>query len=118
MPTSKMPTWFITGASSGFGLAFAKYALDRGYSVAATARSVNKLEELAAQAPDRVLTHKLDVTVVDDAEQAIAAAVLESSAASSSLSIMLATELSVLWKRHQLPNFAHKWTPISLARCQ
>jgi len=76
MPTSKMPTWFITGASSGFGLAFAKYALDRGYSVVATTRSVNKLEELAAQAPDRVLTHKLDVTVVDDAEQAIAAAVL------------------------------------------
>ena len=81
MPTSKMPTWFITGASSGFGLAFAKYALDRGYSVVATARSVNKLEELAAQAPDRVLTHKLDVTVVDDAEQAIAAQVGADSAA-------------------------------------
>ena len=68
------PTWFITGASSGFGMAFARYALDRGYNVVATARSVGKLEALAASAPERVLVHKLDVTVPGEAEQAIAAA--------------------------------------------
>ena len=32
-------TWFITGASSGFGMAFAQFALDRGDNVVATARS-------------------------------------------------------------------------------
>jgi NAD(P)-dependent dehydrogenase (short-subunit alcohol dehydrogenase family) len=74
MTTTTTPTWFITGASSGFGLAFARYALDRGYNVVATARSVGKLAGLAAQPPDRVLLHKLDVTVAGDSEQAVAAA--------------------------------------------
>jgi len=73
--TSTKPTWFITGASSGFGMAFARYALDRAYNVVATARSVGKLEALAASAPDRVLVHTLDVTVRSEAEQAIAAAI-------------------------------------------
>ena len=68
-------TWLITGASSGFGLAFARYALDRGYNVVATARSVGKLEALAASAPDRVLAHRLDVTAPGDAGKAVAAAV-------------------------------------------
>jgi NAD(P)-dependent dehydrogenase (short-subunit alcohol dehydrogenase family) len=73
--TTTTPTWFITGASSGFGLAFAQYALDRGYNVVATARSPGKLDALAARAPDRVLLHKLDVTVPSDADAAIAAAI-------------------------------------------
>jgi NADP-dependent 3-hydroxy acid dehydrogenase YdfG len=30
-------TWFITGTSSGFGHAFASYALEKGYNVVATA---------------------------------------------------------------------------------
>ena len=75
MTTTTTPTWFITGASSGFGMAFARYALDRGYNVVATARLVGKLEALAASTPDRVLVHKLDVTVPADAEAAIAAVV-------------------------------------------
>ena len=73
--TTITPTWFITGASSGFGMAFARYALDRGYNVVATARSVRKFDALAAQTPDRILIHKLDVTVPGDAEQAVTAAV-------------------------------------------
>ncbi len=70
-----MTTWFITGASSGFGMAFARYALDRGYNVVVTARLVAKLDALAGEAPNRVLAHKLDVTVNGDAEKAVAAAV-------------------------------------------
>jgi NAD(P)-dependent dehydrogenase (short-subunit alcohol dehydrogenase family) len=73
--TAATPAWFITGASSGFGLAFARYALDRGYNVVATARSVGMLDALAASAPGRILVHKLDITVPGDAEKAIAAAV-------------------------------------------
>ena len=54
-------TWFITGAASGFGRAFATYALSKGYNVVATARDIARLDGLAAQAPDRVLAHALDV---------------------------------------------------------
>ncbi len=69
------PTWFITGASSGFGMAFARYALERGYNVVATARTPAKLEQIRQSAQDRVLGEKLDVTVPDDAEKAVVAAI-------------------------------------------
>ncbi|NUR22610.1 oxidoreductase [Frateuria sp.] len=67
--------WFITGASSGFGDAFARHALARGYRVVATARDTGKLAALVAQAPERVLALPLDVTREGDAEAAVAAAV-------------------------------------------
>ena len=54
-------TWFITGASSGFGLSFARYALSMGYNVVATARDPAKLAALQAEAPAQVLTTALDV---------------------------------------------------------
>src|SRR4051812_2631498 len=68
-------TWFITGASSGFGYAYANHALVRGYNVVATARTVAKLQRLVAQAPDRVLALKLDVDRSEDARAAIDAAI-------------------------------------------
>jgi NAD(P)-dependent dehydrogenase (short-subunit alcohol dehydrogenase family) len=75
MTDKSTTTWFITGASSGLGLAFARYALDRGYNVVATARSVAKLEALAGQSRGRLLAHKLDVTSPLDAVQAVDAAI-------------------------------------------
>ena len=74
MPTTRK-TWFITGASSGFGRAYAAHALARGYNVVATTRNVTKLQDLVAQAPDRVLALKLDVDRAEDAKAAIDAAV-------------------------------------------
>jgi NAD(P)-dependent dehydrogenase (short-subunit alcohol dehydrogenase family) len=68
-------TWFITGASSGYGLALARYAISRGYNVIATARSIAKLAALPASAPDRVLVQKLDVTLARDAETVVKAAI-------------------------------------------
>lgn len=68
------PTWFITGASSGFGLAFAHYALSRGFNVVATARAPDKLSQLAALTPDRILVEKLDVTISDEVVSAVASA--------------------------------------------
>jgi NADP-dependent 3-hydroxy acid dehydrogenase YdfG len=68
-------TWFITGASSGFGRAFAEYALTRGHNIVATARRVDSLQEIAARAPERVLTLSLDVTRPQDAKAAVDAAV-------------------------------------------
>ena len=67
--------WFITGTSSGFGQAFAEYALAQGYNVVATARRVETLEGLVAKAPDRVLAVKLDVTHPEDAKAAVDAAI-------------------------------------------
>jgi NAD(P)-dependent dehydrogenase (short-subunit alcohol dehydrogenase family) len=68
-------TWFITGASSGFGLAFAEHALAQGHNVVATARQISMLASIAAAAPERVLALSLDVTRQSDADAAIKAAV-------------------------------------------
>ena len=75
MSNSPRKTWFITGTSSGFGHAFASYALEKGYNVVATARNPSKLKDLVAQAPDRVLAVALDVDRPRDAEGAMKAAV-------------------------------------------
>jgi NAD(P)-dependent dehydrogenase (short-subunit alcohol dehydrogenase family) len=64
-------TWFITGASSGFGRAFAEHAVARGHKLIATARTPSALDDIVARAPDRVLALALDVTRPGDARAAI-----------------------------------------------
>ena len=54
--------WFITGASRGFGREWAIAALERGDSVAATARDTTTLDDLAEKYGDRLLPLRLDVT--------------------------------------------------------
>ena len=63
-------TWFITGASRGFGREWAIAALERGDSVAATARDTSTLDDLAAKFGTAILPLRLDVT---DREAAFAA---------------------------------------------
>ncbi|QHC57985.1 SDR family oxidoreductase [Rathayibacter sp. VKM Ac-2760] len=55
-------TWFITGASKGFGREWAEAALERGDSVAATARRIETLDALVEEYPDTFLPLTLDVT--------------------------------------------------------
>ncbi len=55
-------TWFITGASRGFGREWAIAALERGDTVAATARETSTLDDLAAKFGDVLLPLRLDVT--------------------------------------------------------
>jgi NAD(P)-dependent dehydrogenase (short-subunit alcohol dehydrogenase family) len=55
-------TWFITGASKGFGREWSEAALDRGDNVAATARDPKTLDALVKQYGDAVLPLRLDVT--------------------------------------------------------
>jgi NAD(P)-dependent dehydrogenase (short-subunit alcohol dehydrogenase family) len=55
-------TWFITGASRGFGREWSIAALERGDSVAATARDLATLDDLVDKYGERVLPIKLDVT--------------------------------------------------------
>jgi NAD(P)-dependent dehydrogenase (short-subunit alcohol dehydrogenase family) len=62
--------WFITGASRGFGREWTEAALERGDSVAATARRLETLDELTEKYPDTFLGLQLDV---DDREADFAA---------------------------------------------
>ena len=55
-------TWFITGASKGFGREWTEAALERGDRVAATARKVETLDDLVARYGDALLPIALDVT--------------------------------------------------------
>lgn len=55
-------TWFITGASSGFGRAMTEQLLERGDRVAATARAPQRLADLAEKYADQLWTAGLDVT--------------------------------------------------------
>ncbi|MDA1362937.1 SDR family NAD(P)-dependent oxidoreductase [Glycomyces luteolus] len=63
-------TWFITGASRGFGRTWTVAALERGDRVAATARDTNALNDLIERFGDAVLPIRLDA---DDRDAGIAA---------------------------------------------
>jgi NAD(P)-dependent dehydrogenase (short-subunit alcohol dehydrogenase family) len=54
-------TWFITGASRGFGREWSIAALERGDTVAATARDTKSLDDLVARFGDKILPIRLDV---------------------------------------------------------
>lgn len=60
--SQRQKVWFITGTSRGFGREWAVAALQRGDSVAATARDATSLESLVADYGHAVLPIQLDVT--------------------------------------------------------
>lgn len=70
-----MRTWFITGASRGFGLEIARKALAEGDAVIATARDAQQIKAELPDAGDRLLPVNLDVTDEAAAELAVAAGV-------------------------------------------
>src|SRR5665213_712289 len=53
---------WITGASSGIGRALATRLAETGRTVAASARSADGIESLAAEMPARITAFPLDVT--------------------------------------------------------
>jgi NAD(P)-dependent dehydrogenase (short-subunit alcohol dehydrogenase family) len=59
---SSSATWFVTGASRGFGRELAEQLLARGDRVAATLRRPGQLDDLAGQYGDRLWVRALDVT--------------------------------------------------------
>jgi NAD(P)-dependent dehydrogenase (short-subunit alcohol dehydrogenase family) len=69
-----MKTWFITGASRGFGLRIARLALEQGDNVVATARRAETVIEALGNR-ERLLALPLDVTDEAQAHAAAAAAV-------------------------------------------
>ncbi len=58
-------TWFITGASKGFGREWTEAALERGDKVAGTARKLDTLDDLVEKYGDTFLPIQLDVTDKD-----------------------------------------------------
>jgi NAD(P)-dependent dehydrogenase (short-subunit alcohol dehydrogenase family) len=67
-------TWFITGASAGFGRAIAKEVLHRGGRVIATARNIDALDDLVSLSEGRAVAVRLDVTNVQEIASAFAVA--------------------------------------------
>lgn len=55
-------TWFITGATRGFGLEIAKAAMQAGERVVATGRDPGQLQKQLGTDGDQLLTVKLDVS--------------------------------------------------------
>ena len=67
-------TWFITGASRGFGRIWAEAALARGDNVAASARKLADVADLKKRFGDAVLPLALDVADPEQAQQVVAQA--------------------------------------------
>lgn len=68
-----MATWFITGASRGFGALIAETALAAGHNVVATARDATVARNALPES-ERLLTAALDVSDTDQAQAAVSAA--------------------------------------------
>ncbi len=66
-----MPTWLITGCSTGLGHALAEAVIGAGHNAVVTARDATKVADLAGAAPDRVLPIALDVTKPDQVGSAV-----------------------------------------------
>jgi NAD(P)-dependent dehydrogenase (short-subunit alcohol dehydrogenase family) len=71
---SNKQIWFITGAGRGMGVDIARAALSAGHSVVATGRDAKRVSS-ALGARDDLLVVKLDITSLDDARNAVRAAV-------------------------------------------
>jgi NAD(P)-dependent dehydrogenase (short-subunit alcohol dehydrogenase family) len=64
-------TWFITGASRGFGREWSIAALERGDQVVATARNVATLDDLVRDYQENIFPIELDVTDRDKVFEAV-----------------------------------------------
>lgn len=64
-------TWFITGASRGFGRIWAEAALMRGDRVTATARNLADVADLTTRFGDSVLPLALDVTNAEQVQRVV-----------------------------------------------
>jgi NADP-dependent 3-hydroxy acid dehydrogenase YdfG len=72
--SGKDRTWFITGASTGFGRLLAEEVLKAGGKVIATARKLDKVADLEQKYPGRAKALVLDVTDAGQIEVAVAEA--------------------------------------------
>jgi NAD(P)-dependent dehydrogenase (short-subunit alcohol dehydrogenase family) len=57
-----MPTWLITGCSTGLGRALAQAVLERGWNAVVTARDPGTVQDIVVSHPENALALPLDVT--------------------------------------------------------
>jgi NAD(P)-dependent dehydrogenase (short-subunit alcohol dehydrogenase family) len=69
-----MKTWFITGASTGFGRELAAAVIAHGDRVAVTARDLSKVEDFVEDYPLQARAYALDVCVPESITAAVAEA--------------------------------------------
>jgi NADP-dependent 3-hydroxy acid dehydrogenase YdfG len=74
MPASPR-TWFITGASSGFGRAVGVAAAGRGDNVVATAGHPETLRDLVERFAGRITAAQVDVTDATSVQEAVDATI-------------------------------------------
>jgi NAD(P)-dependent dehydrogenase (short-subunit alcohol dehydrogenase family) len=67
--------WFVTGCSSGMGLALAEAIANSGDRAIITARSVDQITEVAKKAPDRIKAVPLDIANPLSIRSAVKAAI-------------------------------------------
>ncbi len=72
--SNESPVWFITGCSSGLGLALARRVLARGHRLVATARQPETLADLVASHPNQCRVLALDLTVAAQIPSVVAQA--------------------------------------------
>jgi NAD(P)-dependent dehydrogenase (short-subunit alcohol dehydrogenase family) len=75
VPAQHGRTWFITGASTGFGRFLAEEVLKAGGNVIATARNPEHVADLELRYPDKAKALKLDVTSQAQVESAVGLAI-------------------------------------------
>src|SRR6266700_4184977 len=71
---TKKKVWFITGAGRGMGVHIARAVLAAGNAVVATGRNADTVTRAVGKASD-LLVVKLDITIPEDAQAAVKAAV-------------------------------------------
>lgn len=69
----KTKVWLITGSSTGFGRSLTEAVLKHGYRVVATARKPEQLSDLVDQYPETAKAVRLDVTNLQDVQDAVKA---------------------------------------------
>ncbi len=70
-------TWFITGASKGFGLALVKELLTQGYQVAATTRDIKKFNKTELQNENFLPLQLKSLTDSEEVAQAISTTIAQ-----------------------------------------
>jgi NADP-dependent 3-hydroxy acid dehydrogenase YdfG len=75
VPAGKDRTWFITGASTGFGRVLAEEVLKAGSKVVATARNLDKVKDLETRYPQTAKALALDVTNAGQVDSAVTQAI-------------------------------------------
>jgi len=75
MADKSSKVWLITGSSTGFGRSLTEAVLKKGDLVIATARKPEQLDDLVQQYPDTAKAVRLDVTNLQEAHEAVNAAI-------------------------------------------